>query len=62
MPLSFYGKMALLKDLSYCKDKLNVKREVGRMAKERQINVFASLVNLCVIGFLMLFCPRGLTR
>lgn len=43
--------------------KANKKRheeENGKMVKKRQIHVFVSLVNLCIIGFLILLCPQSL--
>lgn len=36
--------------------------ENGKMVKTRHIHVFVSLVNLCIIGFLILLCPRSLTH
>lgn len=56
--LPFYlGIAAIVKP-----NKKRHEEENGKMVRKGQIHVFVSLVDLCIIGFLILLCPRSLTH
>lgn len=56
--LPFYLRIAAIVE----PHKKRHEEEKGKMVKKGQIHVFVLLVNLCIIGFLILLCPRSLTH